>query len=101
VILTGIQKIHFHIDHIIPESANGPDHPRNYALMPATFNSAFSSWWMPAKSQYIGNSLFFLLYWSIRLAVVGNTAARTAILFAKYIHKKTKLQVTLDDMEMF
>ena len=68
--------------------------------MPAIFEPAFSSWLMPVRAQYLGTSLVCST-WPRRAALVGNMAARTAILFTEYIHKKTKLQVTLDDMEMF
>eukprot|EP00808_Paulinella_micropora_P002492 g41697.t1 len=78
----GVRKVPFHIDHIIPDSLGGADHPRNYALMPEIFNQRFSSWWMPAKAQYI-----------------GHTAARSAIIFAKYIKKKYTREITLHDLE--
>eukprot|EP00808_Paulinella_micropora_P014578 g50701.t1 len=52
----GVRKVPFHIDHIIPDSLGGADHPRNYALMPEIFNQRFASWWMPAKAQYISTS---------------------------------------------
>eukprot|EP00808_Paulinella_micropora_P023765 g47466.t1 len=65
------RKLAWHVDHIIPASVGGLDHPRNYAIMPQIFNTEFGGWWSAAKAQYI-----------------TVTAARHALLFAQYVRKK-------------
>eukprot|EP00808_Paulinella_micropora_P010954 g13450.t1 len=50
----GRRRVPFHLDHIVPSRLGGFDHPRNYAIMPEIFNQRFGSWFMPAKTQYLG-----------------------------------------------
>eukprot|EP00808_Paulinella_micropora_P007094 g32680.t1 len=80
----GRRKLAWHVDHIIPASVGGLDHPRNYAIMPQIFNTEFGGWWSAAKAQYI-----------------TVTAARHALLFAQYARKKLQRDVRLDDLEMW
>jgi len=80
----GRRKLAWHVDHIIPVSVGGLDHPRNYAIMPQVFNTEFGGWWSAAKAQYI-----------------TLTAARHALLFAQYVRKKVQRDISLDDLEMW
>ena len=47
----------FHIDHIIPNSLGGVDHPRNYFLLCGSINSSFNKWFTNEKVCYIGTKV--------------------------------------------
>lgn len=42
------------IDHILPTSLGGVDHPYNYYILPDTINRDWSGWWTRAKRSYMG-----------------------------------------------
>lgn len=42
------------IDHILPNSVGGQNHPYNYVLLPKRLNSSFNGWWTAQKQVYIG-----------------------------------------------
>jgi hypothetical protein len=44
----------YSLDHIIPSSRGGKDHPTNYFLMPRHVNNYFGNSWTAEKVAYIG-----------------------------------------------
>jgi hypothetical protein len=46
----------FDIDHILPKSVGGQDHPFNFVLLPKKLNSSLSGWWTAEKQAYIGRA---------------------------------------------
>ena len=42
------------IDHILPTSIGGVDHPFNYSVMPKELNNNFDGWWTEEKKNYMG-----------------------------------------------
>ena len=42
------------IDHILPRSVGGIDHPYNYYILPKTLNKKWSGWWTAHKLTYMG-----------------------------------------------
>jgi hypothetical protein len=42
------------VDHTLPNSFGGPDHPYNYFLLPARVNSSFNKYLTPEKLAWIG-----------------------------------------------
>ncbi len=42
------------IDHILPNSVGGQNHPYNYVLLPKRLNGSFNGWWTAQKQVYIG-----------------------------------------------
>jgi len=47
----------WHIEHIIPKTRGGPDHPSNYCLMYGPINSSFGNLCTHAKEQFIGEHI--------------------------------------------
>lgn len=46
------------IDHILPRSIGGVDHPLNYFILPTEINRRWSGWWTREKRAYMGQSNF-------------------------------------------
>ena len=44
------------IDHILPKSVGGQDHPYNYVLLPKKLNNSLSGWYTFQKEGYIGRA---------------------------------------------
>lgn len=42
------------IDHILPRSVGGIDHPYNYYILPKKLNKRWSGWWTAHKLTYMG-----------------------------------------------
>ena len=42
------------IDHILPTSVGGIDHPYNYYILPKKLNKRWSGWWTAHKLTYMG-----------------------------------------------
>jgi len=47
--LTGLE-----IDHIVPRSLGGADHPANYQVIPMKVNRSLGNTWTPAKCASVG-----------------------------------------------
>lgn len=45
------------IDHIIPKSVGGLDHPRNYCIVPIDLNRAWANNWTDEKRAVLGHSI--------------------------------------------
>lgn len=46
------------IDHILPRSIGGADHPFNYFILPKEVNQRWSGWWTKEKRAYMGKDNF-------------------------------------------
>ncbi len=44
------------IDHILPRSIGGIDHPYNYYILPKKLNKRWSGWWTAHKMTYMGTA---------------------------------------------
>ena len=42
------------IDHILPTTVGGQDHPYNYVLLPTRLNGSLNQWWTAEKQLYLG-----------------------------------------------
>ena len=42
------------IDHILPATIGGQDHPYNYFILPKPLNGSFNCWWTCHKQEFMG-----------------------------------------------
>ena len=52
----GMSLEHCDIDHILPRSVGGVDHPYNYYILPKKLNKRWSGWWTAHKLTYMGSA---------------------------------------------
>ena len=52
VLLCGLE-----VDHIVPRSIGGLDHPRNYCLVPAVLNRQWHNNWTAEKRAVLGHAI--------------------------------------------
>lgn len=52
----GISLGECEIDHILPRSLGGVDHPYNYYILPRDINRDWSGWWTREKRSYMGKT---------------------------------------------
>ena len=45
------------IDHILPRSVGGQDHPFNYFVLPKRLNGSLNGWWTPQKQVLLGREV--------------------------------------------
>jgi len=50
----GRTLVYMHIDHIVPQSLGGADHPDNYQVLPSSENQSLGNTWNEAKCRSVG-----------------------------------------------
>jgi hypothetical protein len=52
----GLDLQGYEVDHIVPRSLGGVDHPHNYALVPRSLNRQWAGNWTAAKRHELGTA---------------------------------------------
>ena len=69
----------FQVDHIIPQSMGGVDHPYNYFLLCGSINQSFRHWYTTEKEVFM-----------------GQIVCRSARKFMQYVAREAKYHVNFN-----